>query len=68
MPKRPGLREGEFCVFFRNNHFSVLHKHNGSLFLLVTDVGYQGTPVVWEKLDQVINFLSFFPRVDGRCS
>jgi hypothetical protein len=47
-------------VFFRNNHFSVLHKHNGSLFLLVTDVGYQDTPVVWEKLDQVINFLSFF--------
>lgn len=48
-----GLREGEFCVFFRNNHFSVLHKHNGSLFLLVTDVGYQDTPVVWEKLDQI---------------
>jgi hypothetical protein len=45
-------------VFFRNNHFSVLHKHTGSLFLLVTDVGYQDTPVVWEKLDQVIHFLS----------
>lgn len=48
-----GLKEGELCVFFRNNHFSVLHKNKGSLYLLVTDVGYQNTPVVWEKLDQI---------------
>ncbi len=69
----PGVREGEYCVLFRNNHFSVLHKYKGicytflfspfsdlthtpttgELYLLITDLGYQNEPVVWEKLDQV---------------
>jgi hypothetical protein len=42
------------CVFFRNNHFATLTKHNGTLYLLVTDLGYANVPdVVWEKLDDI---------------
>jgi hypothetical protein len=42
------------CVFFRNNHFATLTKHNGTLYLLVTDLGYANTPeIVWEKLDAI---------------
>lgn len=41
-------------VFFRNNHFNTLTKHNGQLYLLVTDFGYADVPsVVWEKLDVI---------------
>jgi len=58
-----GLREEELCVFFRNNHFSTLYKHNGELLLLVTDQGYANEPLVWEKLCQ-IDGDSFFLRSD----
>ena len=48
------IGEGEYCVFFRNNHFSVLHKHEGLLYLLVTDQGYlYQQKIVWELLDSV---------------
>jgi hypothetical protein len=41
-------------VFFRNNHFATLTKHNGVLYLLVTDLGYANTPeIIWEKLDSI---------------
>ncbi len=41
-------------VFFRNNHFGTITKHNGILYLLVTDLGYANTPeIVWEKLDSI---------------
>jgi ubiquitin carboxyl-terminal hydrolase MINDY-1/2 len=48
------LKEQELAVFFRNNHFSVITKHSGRLYLLVTDQGYlhQGQ-IVWERLDEV---------------
>jgi len=48
------LGDDTLCVFFRNNHFATLTKHNGILYLLVTDLGYANTPeIVWEKLDNV---------------
>lgn len=48
------LSENELCVFFRNNHFSTLTKHEGLLYLLVTDLGYANVPnVVWEKIDVI---------------
>ena len=48
------LGDDALCVFFRNNHFATLTKHNGILYLLVTDLGYANTPeIVWEKLDNV---------------
>mmetsp|Transcript_6490 Transcript_6490/g.9556 ORF Transcript_6490/g.9556 Transcript_6490/m.9556 type:complete len:553 (+) Transcript_6490:211-1869(+) len=41
-------------VFFRNNHFGTITKHNGILYLLATDLGYANTPeIVWEKLDSI---------------
>lgn len=48
------VHEEELCVFFRNNHFSTLHKHNCELFLLVTDQGYlTESKAVWETLGNV---------------
>lgn len=46
------IKEGQLCVFFRNNHFSTIVMHEAALWMLVTDQGYtrqQG--IVWEKLD-----------------
>lgn len=48
-----GLADEELCVFFRNNHFNTLYKHNGELYILVTDQGYAQEAIVWEKLNQV---------------
>ena len=48
------LAENELCVFFRNNHFATLTKHEGLIYLLVTDLGYANVPnVVWEKIDVI---------------
>ncbi|KAK2836140.1 hypothetical protein Q7C36_014009 [Tachysurus vachellii] len=47
-------KEGELCVFFRNNHFSTMIKHKGYLYLLVTDQGFlQEDTLVWESLHNV---------------
>ncbi|KAM6234393.1 ubiquitin carboxyl-terminal hydrolase MINDY-1 [Porphyrio hochstetteri] len=47
-------REGELSVFFRNNHFSTMTKHEGHLYLLVTDQGFlREEGVVWESLHNV---------------
>lgn len=47
-------REGELSVFFRNNHFSTMTKHESHLYLLVTDQGFlQEEQVVWESLHNV---------------
>jgi len=48
-----GIKEEELCVFFRNNHFCTLYKHNKELLLLATDQGYANEPLVWEKLNQI---------------
>ncbi|XP_056262222.1 ubiquitin carboxyl-terminal hydrolase MINDY-1 isoform X2 [Pseudoliparis swirei] len=46
--------EGELSVFFRNNHFSTMIKHQGHLYLLVTDQGFlQEEALVWESLHNV---------------
>eukprot|EP00551_Chaetoceros_affinis_P010476 CAMPEP_0203664732 /NCGR_PEP_ID=MMETSP0090-20130426/2085_1 /ASSEMBLY_ACC=CAM_ASM_001088 /TAXON_ID=426623 /ORGANISM="Chaetoceros affinis, Strain CCMP159" /LENGTH=504 /DNA_ID=CAMNT_0050528073 /DNA_START=78 /DNA_END=1593 /DNA_ORIENTATION=- len=48
------VKEGSLCVFFRNNHFATLTKHEGTLYLLVTDLGYARVQdVIWEKLDDI---------------
>ena len=48
------IGEDALHVFFRNNHFGTITKHNGILYLLVTDLGYANTPeIVWEKLDSI---------------
>eukprot|EP00656_Telonema_subtile_P050816 TRINITY_DN6681_c0_g1_i2.p1 TRINITY_DN6681_c0_g1~~TRINITY_DN6681_c0_g1_i2.p1 ORF type:complete len:577 (-),score=157.77 TRINITY_DN6681_c0_g1_i2:183-1913(-) len=55
------VKEGSSCVFFRNNHFSVLHKHKDRLFVLVTDEGYTYQPnIVWEELVEVEGDSDFF--------
>lgn len=64
------LKEGELCVFFRNNHFSVIVKYNNELYTLVTDMGYfHEKEVVWEKfidLTETVyckgDFKKFIPR------
>ena len=48
------ISEGQLCVFFRNNHFSTITKHESHLFLLVTDLGYANVDeVTWEKIDNI---------------
>ncbi|XP_064384626.1 ubiquitin carboxyl-terminal hydrolase MINDY-1-like isoform X2 [Halichondria panicea] len=34
------IKEGDMCVFFRNNHFNTIFKRQGQLLLLVTDSGF----------------------------
>ena len=47
------IQESDVAVFFRNNHFSVIHKRQSFLFALVTDVGFRRTNFMWESLDQL---------------
>lgn len=48
------IQEGQISVFFRNNHFATITKHNDTLYLLVTDLGYANHPdIMWEKLDDI---------------
>ncbi|XP_072304454.1 ubiquitin carboxyl-terminal hydrolase MINDY-1 [Eucyclogobius newberryi] len=48
------VREGEVSVFFRNNHFSTVTKNQATLYLLVTDQGFQSEErLVWESLHNV---------------
>ncbi len=48
------LRSNSLCVFFRNNHFSTIFKHDSRMFLLVTDQGYASvSQIVWEQLGAI---------------
>ncbi|KAJ3268799.1 Ubiquitin carboxyl-terminal hydrolase MINDY-2 [Terramyces sp. JEL0728] len=40
----------EPCVFFYNNHFSVLTRNENKLYCLVTDEGYIDEDIVWQDL------------------
>ncbi|PRP76469.1 protein FAM63B-like, partial [Planoprotostelium fungivorum] len=45
------MEEGELAVLFRNNHFSTICMHQGQVYSLVTDIGYEKEgEVVWELL------------------
>lgn len=45
------IREDEFTILFRNDHFSTLYKHDGRLYNLVTDLGFKRrSKIVWESL------------------
>nr|ACO15597.1 YPL191C [Caligus clemensi] len=54
------MEKNEIAVFFRNNHFSTITKHNERLYLLVTDQGFlKESRVVWETLDSVNGDISY---------
>jgi hypothetical protein len=64
-PAAGGLTPGELAAFFRGSHFAVAYARprpadplppgdvGGGVFTLVTDVGYRGRGVAWERLDSV---------------
>jgi hypothetical protein len=53
------ISEGSLGVFFRNNHFATMHKRNGNLYLLVTDLGYADEPAAaWEVLDEIDGYVT----------
>jgi len=55
------IAEGQSVCFFRNNHYSVLHKYKGQLYNLVTDEGYfREGDIVWEHLDEVEGDSDFY--------
>ena len=67
--KQTQVQEGELAAFFRANHFSVLHKRGGRLFVLVTDEGFLSLDTegghqgpVWEQLDEPTGDVGY---VDG---
>jgi len=62
------MESGGIAVLFRNNHFLVIHKREDRLFSLVTDVGFRGTSVVWESLDQVDGDSEYFTESFSRVS
>jgi hypothetical protein len=69
---KQSLVEDEICVFFRNNHFNTIIKHDGEVYQLVTDQGFVNKKeYVWESLLSVNGSInSFFtgefrPLVDG---
>lgn len=48
------LQEHSYSVFFRNDHFSTIHKNNGGLYVLVTDLGFKkASNIVWQSLKSV---------------
>nr|CDS29074.1 protein FAM63A [Hymenolepis microstoma] len=48
------LREGELAVFFRNNHFNTIYKKKGTIYVLLTDVGFVNeSNFVWETLNNI---------------
>ncbi len=62
------LQENELVALFHNNHFSVLWKHRGEMYELITDVRIvdEQPLLVWTKLAETDNdslFLDAFLRI-----
>lgn len=49
------LKEGEYGILFRNNHFSTIFKIHGRVYVLATDQGFYGTSATWEVFEMVCN-------------
>eukprot|EP00126_Sphaerothecum_destruens_P006067 Sdes_comp19193_c0_seq1m10038 len=49
------IPEDELSILFRNNHFNVLYKKEGKLYLLLTDCGFLREKMVWQILDEIGN-------------
>jgi ubiquitin carboxyl-terminal hydrolase MINDY-1/2 len=61
------IKEGDMCVFFRNNHFATITKFENTLYLLVTDLGYANHPdIMWEKLDDINGDTEYFDETFKR--
>jgi len=55
------IKDNQLAVFFRNNHFCTLFRHQQKLFLLVSDLGYaEERKVVWEGLDVIDGDTEYF--------
>lgn len=55
------IKNNTLSVFFRNNHFSTITKHDDHLFLLVTDLGYaHNSTAIWERLDNIDGDSDYF--------
>ena len=46
------LMDGDFAVFFRNDHFTTLFKRNGQLYTLLTDQGFRDVGAVYVPREQ----------------
>lgn len=61
------IKDGEMCVFFRNNHFATITKFEDTLYLLVTDLGYGNHPdIIWEKIDDINGDTEYFDETFKR--
>ena len=46
------LMDGDFAVFFRNDHVTTLFKRNGQLYTLLTDQGFRDVGAVYVPREQ----------------
>lgn len=44
------MKENEFCIYFRGNHFSVITKHDSNVYALMTDEIFAMTNCIWESI------------------
>ena len=55
------LKDKNFYILFRNNHFSTAYFRNGTLYTLVTDSGFANRRnIVWETLSSIDGSTDFF--------
>ncbi|KAI8386757.1 uncharacterized protein CGFF_01980 [Nakaseomyces glabratus] len=48
------MKEGNYAVLFRNDHFATITKHNGNTYALVTDLGFRScNNIVWEYMGSI---------------